>query len=93
MINSNLPTLLPNYLIEISLENGLQESLLQQSKVELVNFLRKRLNNFHIQITANKKEIKLENKLYTATEKYKYLLEKNPMLDDLRKTFNLDLSL
>ncbi len=93
LINSNLPTLLPNYLIEISLENGLQESLLQQSKVELVNFLRKRLNNFHIQITANKKEIKLENKLYTATEKYKYLVEKNPMLDDLRKTFNLDLSL
>jgi len=49
------------------------------------------LNNFSIELTIEiTEDIKTENLIYTESDKFKYLSEKNPELESLKKKFNLD---
>jgi len=57
-----------------------------------MNFLRNELQNFAVDITFKLMERKLENRLYGNREKYDYLVNKNPKLEELRKRFNLDVN-
>jgi len=55
-------------------------------------FLRKELKNNEIDLKLIITELEEENnKLYTAEDKYKYLLSKNENLGKLKQEFNLDL--
>ena len=92
ILNNFAPTLLNPELIEISVESKTQEHLVQQESVELLNFLRNELSNFGVEVTYKLVERKIENRLYGNREKYDYLVNKNPKLDELRKRFNLDVN-
>jgi DNA polymerase-3 subunit gamma/tau len=85
------PRLLPDFIIELDIENKLQEDLLSAEKVDLLNFLRTELKNFSIDLQTKQLEQIQKKRLYTSTEKYQHMLEKNPNLDEFRKRFNLDL--
>lgn len=91
ILTTNDPELTSPEQITVSITNLAQESILQNELVEFLNFLRTRLKNFSIGIVTKRVENKIENRLYTSIEKYHYLLEKNPKLEDLRKRLNLDL--
>ncbi|WP_293306564.1 DNA polymerase III subunit gamma/tau [Pedobacter sp. UBA5917] len=92
ILNNFAPTLLNPQLIEISVESKTQEHLIQQESVELLNFLRNELRNFGVEVTYKLVERKIENRLYGNREKYDYLVNKNPKLDELRRRFNLDIN-
>jgi len=92
ILNNFAPTLINPVLIEISVESKTQEQFVVQESVELMNFLRNELQNFAVDITFKQMERKLENRLYGNREKYDYLLNKNPKLDELRRRFNLDVN-
>ncbi|WP_421940823.1 DNA polymerase III subunit gamma/tau [Pedobacter sp.] len=92
ILNNFPPKLLSPVLIEVSVESKTQEQLVQQELVELMNFLRNGLQNYAIDITFKQVERKLENRLYGNREKYDYLLNKNPKLEELRRRFNLDIN-
>ncbi|MFD2582129.1 DNA polymerase III subunit gamma/tau [Pedobacter vanadiisoli] len=92
ILNNFAPTLLHPELIEISVESKTQEHLIQQESVELLNFLRNELRNFGVEVTYKLVERKVENRLYGNREKYDYLVNKNPKLDELRRRFNLDIN-
>lgn len=91
ILTVNDPLLTKANEITVLITNTAQESILQNELVEFLNFLRTRLKNFELGIVTRKVESKIENRLYTSIERYHYLLEKNPKLEDLRKKFNLDL--
>jgi DNA polymerase-3 subunit gamma/tau len=91
ILTTNDPELTSPEQITVSITNLAQESILQNELVEFLNFLRTRLKNFSVGIVTKRVENKIENRLYTSIEKYHYLLEKNPKLEDLRKRLNLDL--
>jgi len=91
ILTTNEPELTKPTEITVKITNTAQESILQNELVEFLNFLRTRLKNFDVGIVTKKVESKIENRLYTSIERYHYLLEKNPKLEDLRKRFNLDL--
>ncbi|MBM3401055.1 MAG: DNA polymerase III subunit gamma/tau [Bacteroidetes bacterium] len=91
IMTSNPPRLLSNYLIELDIENKLQEDLLNVEKVGLLNYLRTELNNYSVDLQTKLLEQIQKKRLYTSQEKYQYMLEKNPKLDDFKKRFNLDL--
>ena len=78
--------------IIVKVEHKLQESLLQEEMVDLMNFLRPRLKNFNVSIRTIQMAREVVNRLYTSTEKYQYLVEKNPKLDEFRRKFNLDVN-
>jgi len=92
ILNNFAPVLLKPELIEISVESKTQEHLIQQESVELLNYLRNELRNFGILVVYKQVERKLENRLYGNREKYDYLVNKNPKLDELRRRFNLDIN-
>lgn len=91
IMTSYPPRLLPDYIIELDIENKLQEDLLHTEKVELLNFLRTELKNFGIDLQTKLLEQIQKKRLYTSNEKYQHMLEKNPNLEEFRKRFNLDL--
>jgi DNA polymerase-3 subunit gamma/tau len=91
ILTTNEPVLTSPVEITVLITNTAQESILQNELVDFLNFLRTRLKNFDVGIVTKKVESKIENRLYTSIERYHYLVEKNPKLEDLRKRFNLDL--
>jgi DNA polymerase-3 subunit gamma/tau len=78
--------------IMVHIEHKLQEDILQNEMIELLNFLRPRLKNFSILIKTKQVVKEVVNRLYTSVEKYQYLVEKNPKLEEMRRRFNLDVS-
>lgn len=91
IMTANPPTLLENNVIEMPIENKIQENLLADEKVELLNFLRTKLENFRIEIITKQIESTSKKHLYTSTEKYNHMVEKNPKLEEFRRRFNLDI--
>jgi DNA polymerase-3 subunit gamma/tau len=91
LLTSNDP-ILENEEITILIENKIQESILQDELVYFLNFLRTQLKNFNLNIVTRKVERQLKNRLYTSIEKYQYMAQKNPQLEELRKQFNLDIT-
>jgi DNA polymerase III subunit gamma/tau len=91
IMTANAPQLLERFKIEVLIENKIQESQLLVEKIDLLNFLRVELKNFQIDIVTRQAEQNTKRKLYTSTEKYQHMAEKNPNLEELRKRFNLSL--
>ncbi|HEY1006747.1 MAG TPA: DNA polymerase III subunit gamma/tau, partial [Sphingobacteriaceae bacterium] len=91
IMTANPPVLREGYQIEVLIENKIQENLMVIEKVDLLNFLRVELQNFTIDIFTRQAEQDGKKKLYTSTEKYQHMVEKNPTLEEFRKRFNLGL--
>jgi len=92
LLSSSDPILDSPEEITVQVEHKLQEGLLQEEMIDFLNFLRPNLKNFSITIKAKQVARTVVNRLYTNTEKYQYLIEKNPKLEEMRKRFNLDVN-
>ncbi|SER10748.1 DNA polymerase-3 subunit gamma/tau [Hyunsoonleella jejuensis] len=64
---------------------------LERQQYELMGFLRKTLNNFDIKLSITVNETASKKYAYTTREKFEKMKEKNPAIDALRKTFDLDI--
>lgn len=91
IMTANPPALRSGYQVEVLIENKIQENLLVIEKIDLLNFLRVELQNFAIEIVTRQAEQEGKKKLYTSSEKYQHMVEKNPSLEEFRKRFNLGL--
>ena len=91
IMTANPPVLLDNFLIELLIENKIQEDLLNSEKVDLLNYLRVELKNFIIDLQTKHMEQTQKKRLYTSSDKYQHMLEKNPNLEEFKRRFNLDL--
>ena len=82
---------LNGHIINIELPNEGSKISFDENKYDLVNYLRKKLNNYAIEIHIEvNEEIKIK-KAFTIEDKYNQLLEINPDLELLVKTFDLNL--
>ena len=96
LLENHKPTVDNDFVLHLELENVLQEEILNEVRHELIAHLRASLKNDYIQLEVEirvleEDEGKDAKRLYTDQEKLKYLMEKNPNLDKLKQTFNLDL--
>ena len=89
-LTSNTPNLSDNFLIEITLSNTSQIELIQEEKMNLLGFLRKRLNNDLIDLTPKVVQSNAENTPYTNSDKYKKMYEQNKNLAILGQKLGLD---
>ncbi|MBT8269333.1 MAG: DNA polymerase III subunit gamma/tau [Bacteroidia bacterium] len=71
--------------------NATNKVELERHKTDLLSQIRKKLNNFEIDLEISVNEILEKRYAYTPEEKYLKLKEKNKHIDLLRKTFDLDL--
>ena len=92
LIQTVLPVLEGDAVIRVSIENDLQQTLMLAERDRLVPFLRQVLQNDSIKLQTVVQEGSVNAKLvYTPDERYTFLLEKNPHLDEFRREFQLDI--
>jgi DNA polymerase-3 subunit gamma/tau len=77
-------------IIHIELTNAIQQNFLESIRTDLLQFLRKKLQNN--QLTIDAKLLKAEQKemIYTATEKFNHLAKDHPHLNLLKDELGLD---
>lgn len=91
IMTASTPTL-NGVTIEVEVENAVQSDQLKLGKIDILNFLRVELRNFALDLNVSMVEKTKDRKPYTAHEKYQAMVAKNPLLEELRKTFDLGLS-
>ena len=91
ILKIDTPKLAENYTIKLEFPNSTNKIEVERQQFDILQFLRKSLNNYKISLDISVNETLEKKYAYTAEDKYKKLIEKNPALDTLKQTFNLDL--
>ena len=84
------PLLNDNFVVSYQVANALNQIELEEALPEILDYLRVKLNNFVMKIELSISEQIREETVYTAQEKYNFLLKINPELKNLKETFDLD---
>ncbi|OQA10217.1 MAG: hypothetical protein BWY67_01194 [Bacteroidetes bacterium ADurb.Bin397] len=91
-LNKHQPVLKDETHIEIPVDNAIQAEEIQGTKVELLAWMKKGLQNGQITISTRVvEETELKETAYTPAEKFNKMAEKNPDLNQLRSQFDLEL--
>ncbi|WP_372935541.1 DNA polymerase III subunit gamma/tau [Seonamhaeicola sp.] len=77
-------------IIHLEFPNSTNKVEVERNQYDLLAFVRKSLNNFDINLSITVNEVLEKQYAYTPIEKYEKLKEKNPNIELLKKTFNLD---
>ena len=91
-LNQRIPVLKPHFKLIFPIENKVQLNQIDMIKVDLVNYLRKHLNNYSLNLELPVKKLESKKHIFSDEEKYKALAKKYPMLEDLREKLDLDLN-
>ncbi len=76
--------------ITVTLANPVEETLLENFRRELLQFLRERLQNTDLSIIPVQQTQQQQKVVYTSREKFEHLAEKNPLLHQLKDRLGLD---
>ena len=76
--------------VKIKLDNFVQLDQLESFKPDLMRFLRHRLKNSGLKLEAIIEPQDDSKVMYTSNDKFKYLAEKYPILEEMKKKFGLD---
>ena len=85
------PVMLKPCLYEVVAGTKAQDAAFRDEKPELLNFLRKSLKNYDLEVQTRIDEQQVTKRLYSAQDKYAHMATKNPELAELKKRFNLEL--
>ena len=77
--------------IHLEFPNATNKVEVERQQYDLLQFLRQSLKNYDISIAITVNEQMEKKFAYTPDEKYEKLKEKNPNIELLRKTFDLDI--
>ena len=91
ILKIDTPKLAENYTIKLEFPNSTNKIEVERQQFDILQFLRKSLSNYEISLDISVNETLEKKYAYTAKDKYKKLIEKNPALDTLKQTFNLDI--
>ena len=91
ILKIDTPKLTDDDVIQLEFPNSTNKIEVERNQFDLLQFLRKSLNNFNIRLEISVNEAMDKKYAYTSEDKYAKLLEKNPALETLKQTFNLDL--
>lgn len=95
ILKNHQPILHNGTVLSVKLKNVTQEKELIAEKSKLLPYLKRKLKNAHLQLEAKVviDEQGEQKKAYTAAERAKLMLEKNPSLLSLSKKFDLDVEI
>lgn len=82
---------LNNDLLLVEFPNSGSKMSFEENLYDLVSYIHKKLNNYHLKIEVQVNETTEIKRAYTIDDKLNYLKELNPDLDRLIKTFDLDI--
>jgi hypothetical protein len=86
------PILVSEEVLGIVVDNQVQMDYIQAELVGFIEFMRKSLQNYHVDIQLSmSNEPEKETKFLTGKDKFSALARKNPNLHTLKNLFNLDI--
>ena len=92
ILKEKTPIVSDDFVLELTLNNKVQEEVLNEEKSNILAFLKKNLINNSIQLNIFIRELeKKEIKAYTPEDKFKEMAEKNPTLLEMKDQFGLEL--
>jgi len=90
VVDTDKPKLKGN-VIHIELPNETMRIELKKAQGNLMNFIKKKIQNTTIKLQIDVNEQATKKYAFTTREKFEKLKEKNPMIEKLRTTFDLDI--
>lgn len=90
-LTADIPKLIGDHTLWIELPNSTMKKEVERDQGELMEYLREKLRNHDIQLKITVNEETARQYAFTPQEKYEKLREKNPAIEILRKTFDLEL--
>ena len=91
ILQIDTPQLIDIQTIRLEFPNNTNKIEVERQQSELLQYLRKALNNFSISLDIIVNETLEKKYAYTPEDKYEKLVEKNKHIELLRKIFELDL--
>ena len=85
------PKLIDTHTIYLEFPNTTNKIEVERQQFELLQYLRKAMNNFSITLDIKVNETLEKKYAYTPEDKFEKMIKKNKHVELLRKTFNLDL--
>ena len=89
-ITLNREFTLSDQTIDVALDNDLQKDTLTTLRHDLIGFLRERIDAPTLSLEFRVAPQEVKRMPYTAAEKFKYLIQKNPHLEQLQQALGLD---
>lgn len=89
-LTSHQPTLEAQGTISLSIDNPVQEKLINDRKGDILNFLWKELNNFSLKLELSVLPSVSQNEAYLPQDKLQRMIDKNPAILRLCKELDLD---
>ena len=74
----------------VKISNQIQADDISVVKNEMVNYLKRELQNSTIDFVIEITQTVTKKRLHTDTDRFKYLCDKNPLLEQLKQKFSLD---
>jgi hypothetical protein len=84
------PYMLQDNRVILHLLSPVQDTMLNNIKSELTTHLRERLKNSTILVVGELTETDDKKMMYTSRDKFEFLLERNPVLKELKERLGLD---
>lgn len=78
-------------IIHLEFPNQTIKTEVERAKYELLGFLREKLQNYDIDLDIKVNETSVKRYAYTTREKFEKMKEKNPLIEKLRREFDLDI--
>ena len=78
-------------IIHLEFPNQTIKTEVERAKYELLGFLREKLQNYDIDLDITVNETAEKRYAYTTREKFEKMKEKNPLIEKLRREFDLDI--
>lgn len=78
-------------IIHLEFPNQTIKTEVERAKYELLGFLREKLQNYDVDLDITVNETTEKRYAYTTREKFEKMKEKNPLIEKLRKEFDLDI--
>ena len=90
-LTTDIPKMFDETTIWIELPNDTMKKEVEREQYDLLVYLKQQLDNHFISLRITVNEATAKKFAFTPEEKYQKLREKNPAIDLLRQTFDLDL--
>lgn len=90
-LTTDVPKMFDATTIWIELPNDTMKKEVEREQYDLMVYLKQKLNNHFVSLRITVNEETAKKFAFTPEEKYEKLREKNPAIDLLRQTFDLDL--
>ncbi|MBL7969038.1 MAG: hypothetical protein JNK09_18700 [Prolixibacteraceae bacterium] len=87
---SAMPELTDGNKLLLRIGNSVQEEEVRIAKPELMTWLRNELQNDAIELTTRFEKVETERVIFSDSEKMQMMIQKNPILFELKQKFNLD---